>query len=241
MFVLREVFDAPYDEIAEAVDKTPAAVRQIAHRAREHVAARRPRLRVSRAEQQAVVERFLAAVRSGDLQALLDVLAPDVVLVADGGGVVAAALRPIRGRRAGGAPAAHPAPATGRTSSRRRVAQRRAGGADRRRRRRWTRRSSLVVEDGRISRIYAIRNPHKLAGSTRRQNSAGDGSSGWRIPVDRVAVQPAEHLLRLIERAHGQREHQVPEHPAHWAGALSLFTRAERTATFSTRERRSSS
>ena len=53
VFVLREVFDVPYDEIAEAVDKSPAAVRQIAHRAREHVAARRPRVSVDRAEQQA--------------------------------------------------------------------------------------------------------------------------------------------------------------------------------------------
>src|SRR5215211_638431 len=97
VFVLREVFDTPYDEIAEAVGKTPAAVRQIAHRAKEHVAARRPRVQVSRAEQEAVVERFLAAVRAGDLQGLRDVLAPDVVVVADGGGVVAAARRPITG------------------------------------------------------------------------------------------------------------------------------------------------
>ena len=102
VFVLREVFDVPYDEIAAAVDKSPAAVRQIAHRAREHVAARRPRMQVDRAEQQQVVERFLAALRTGDLQGLLDVLAPDVVLVADGGGEVAAARRPVRGRRPGG-------------------------------------------------------------------------------------------------------------------------------------------
>ncbi len=101
VFVLREVFETPYDEIAEAVGKTPAAVRQIAHRAREHVAARRPRVQVSRAEQEAVVERFLAAVRGGDLQGLLDVLAPDVVVVADGGGVVAAAQPPDRGCRPG--------------------------------------------------------------------------------------------------------------------------------------------
>ena len=97
VFVLREVFETPYDEIAEAVGKTPAAVRQIAHRAREHVAARRPRVQVSLAEQEAVVERFLAAVRGGDLQGLLDVLAPDVVAVADGGGVVTAARRPVQG------------------------------------------------------------------------------------------------------------------------------------------------
>ena len=98
VFVLREVFDLPYADIAAAVDKTPAAVRQIAHRAREHVAARRPRIQVDRAEQQQVVDRFLAALRTGDLQVLLDVLAPDVVLVADGGGEVAAVRRPVVGR-----------------------------------------------------------------------------------------------------------------------------------------------
>ena len=98
VFVLREVFDVPYDEIATAVDKSPAAVRQIAHRAKDHVAARRPRVTVDRAEQEAVVARFLTAVNSGDLQGLMDVLAPDVVSVADGGGLVrGAALRPIHG------------------------------------------------------------------------------------------------------------------------------------------------
>src|SRR4051794_26446800 len=98
VFVLREVFDLPYDEIAAAVEKSPAAVRQIAHRAREHVAARRPRIAVGRAEQDQVVERFLAAVETGDLQALLAVLAPDVVMVADGGGEVTAIRHPVTGR-----------------------------------------------------------------------------------------------------------------------------------------------
>ena len=162
VFVLREVFDVPYDEIAEAVGKTPAAVRQIAHRAREHVAARRPRVQVDRAEQQAAVERFLAALQTGDVQGLLDVLAPDVVVVADGGGVVAAARRPIEGAEAvarllakfaqvaprarvdtvwlNGAPAARIDPAGELNTA-----------------------VTFVVVDGRITRIYAIRNPHKLA------------------------------------------------------------------------------
>ena len=97
MFVLREVFAVPYDEIAEALDKTPAAVRQIAHRARGHVEARRPRIRVTRAEQEEVVERFLAAIRTGDVDGLLSVLAPDVVAVGDGGGLAPAARLPIQG------------------------------------------------------------------------------------------------------------------------------------------------
>ncbi|NCL73777.1 ECF RNA polymerase sigma factor SigJ [Rhodococcus sp. YH1] len=65
VFVLREVFDTPYDEIAEVVGKTPAAVRQIAHRARRHVTARRPRMRVDPAEQLAVVETFMTALSTG--------------------------------------------------------------------------------------------------------------------------------------------------------------------------------
>src|ERR1700730_6521812 len=97
VFVLREVFEMPYGEIAEAIGKSAATVRQLARRAREHVAARRPRGRVSRAEQQAVVERFLAALRTGQLAELMEVMAPDVVLIADGGGLVAAARAPIHG------------------------------------------------------------------------------------------------------------------------------------------------
>ena len=161
VFVLREVFETPYEEIAEAVGKTPAAVRQIAHRAREHVAARRPRVRVSRSEQQVVVERFLAAVRGGDLQRLLDVLAPDVVLVSDGGGVVAAAARPIEG-------AGRVAPLLGALAKLAGVFEATPmllnGGpavrfdldGD------LNTVASLVIADGRISRIYAVRNPHKL-------------------------------------------------------------------------------
>jgi RNA polymerase sigma-70 factor (ECF subfamily) len=161
VFVLREVFDTPYDEIAAAVGKSSSAVRQIAHRAREHVAARRPRVAVSSNEQQEVVDRFLAAVRHGDLQGLLDVLAPDVAIVADGGGLVAAARRPIEGadRVAGFLLTA------ARTVDFRATAI-------------WLNGSpggridiagaldtavGVSVEGGRITRIYAIRNPHKLA------------------------------------------------------------------------------
>ena len=97
VFVLREVFDVAYDEIAEAVGKSPAAVRQIAHRARAHVAARRPRGVVSAAETRAALEAFQRAADTGDLQRLLDILAPDVVFLSDGGGVVQAVLKPVVG------------------------------------------------------------------------------------------------------------------------------------------------
>ncbi|NVI91168.1 RNA polymerase sigma-70 factor [Actinomadura sp. BRA 177] len=99
VFVLREVFDLPYSEIAEAIDKTPAAVRQIAHRARSHVAARRPRKGTSSADTQAALQAFQRAIETGDLQHLLDVLAPDIVLLSDAGGVKQALPRPIVGIR----------------------------------------------------------------------------------------------------------------------------------------------
>jgi RNA polymerase sigma-70 factor (TIGR02957 family) len=97
VFVLREVFDLGYDEIAEAVDKSQDAVRQIAHRARAHVAARRPRDAVSPADTRAALQAFQRAIETGDLQDLLDILAPDVVALSDGGGVKQAVPRPIVG------------------------------------------------------------------------------------------------------------------------------------------------
>ncbi|MFF9509359.1 RNA polymerase sigma-70 factor [Streptomyces sp. NPDC014724] len=158
VFVLREVFDVPYDEVAEAVGKTPAAVRQIARRARNHVAARQPRVSVSRSEHKAVVARFVAALHTGRVQDLLEIMAPDVVLIADGGGLTAAAPAPVHGAElvatmlAGtdraevetmavwlnGAPAIRIESDSGRAAV------------------------SLVIENGRISRIYATSNPQKL-------------------------------------------------------------------------------
>jgi RNA polymerase sigma-70 factor, ECF subfamily len=126
------------------------------------VAARRPRIQVDRAEQQQVVDRFLAALQSGDIQGLLDVLAPDVVLVADGGGEAAAVRHPITGsdrvaRLLSRFRTIAPAAALGTVWLNGAPAARvdLAGELDTA--------VSLVVADGRISRIYAIRNPHKLA------------------------------------------------------------------------------
>ncbi|MFJ4711613.1 RNA polymerase sigma-70 factor [Streptomyces sp. NPDC088785] len=160
VFVLREVFAVPYEEIAAALGKSAAAVRQTARRARAHVAARTPRTRVGRAEQREVVTRFLAALRTGRLQELMEVMAPDVVMITDGGGVVAAALTPLHGaglvaRILAGAHARVSAlgvrgvllnggPAglidfDGEPST-----------------------VSLAVEGGRITRIYVVRDPGKL-------------------------------------------------------------------------------
>jgi RNA polymerase sigma-70 factor (TIGR02957 family) len=97
VFVLREVFDFSYPEIAEAVERSEAAVRQAGHRARGHVRARRPRFTADRAQQRDVTERFLAAATGGDLNTLMQVLSPDVTLWTDGGGKVRQALRPVTG------------------------------------------------------------------------------------------------------------------------------------------------
>jgi RNA polymerase sigma-70 factor (ECF subfamily) len=97
VFVLKEVFDFSHAEIAEAVERSEAAVRQAAHRAREHVRARRPRFTSDRSRQRDATERFLAAATGGDLNALLELLAPDVTLWTDGGGKVRQALRPVVG------------------------------------------------------------------------------------------------------------------------------------------------
>lgn len=97
VFVLREVFGMSHEEVAHTLDRSPASVRQLAHRAREHVQARRPRFDADSAEQRRVTEEFLQACFTGDLDGLLGLLAPDVTLISDGGGKRHAALRPIVG------------------------------------------------------------------------------------------------------------------------------------------------
>ncbi|EOD70614.1 sigma factor, sigma 70 type, group 4 (ECF) [Amycolatopsis vancoresmycina DSM 44592] len=162
MFVLREVFALDYGEIAEAVGKSPAAVRQIAHRARSHVAARRPRGTVSAAATRDALEAFRRAVETGDLRDLLDVLAPDVVFLGDGGGVVQATLSPVSGAAdvarllaaglgnlAGGTLEA--AQVNGYPA----LLLRRDGEID-----------TVVavrVDDGLVTGLYAVRNPEKLS------------------------------------------------------------------------------
>ncbi|MFD4897524.1 RNA polymerase sigma-70 factor [Streptomyces sp. NPDC058411] len=97
VFVLKEVFDFSHAEIAEAVERSEAAVRQAAHRAREHVRARRPRFAADRSQQRDATERFFTAATGGDMNSLLELLSPDVTLWTDGGGKVRQALRPVVG------------------------------------------------------------------------------------------------------------------------------------------------
>ncbi|MBO8192267.1 RNA polymerase sigma-70 factor [Streptomyces oryzae] len=169
VFVLREVFDLAYDEIAEAVDKSPAAVRQTAHRARAHVAARRPREVVSPAETRDALAAFRRAAETGDLQGLLDILAPDVVFLGDGGGIKQAAPRPVVGADKVGrlladglgrisAESLRPAQVNGYPA----LVLRQDGVVD-----------TVVavrIDDGLITGFYAVRNPEKL--SRMRQETA---------------------------------------------------------------------
>ncbi|MGY1802112.1 RNA polymerase sigma-70 factor [Blastococcus sp. SYSU D00922] len=167
VFVLREVFGMPVAEVATALGRSEAAVRQTAHRAREHVEARRPRFDTDRRAQREATERFLEAAAGGDLEQLLAVLAPDVVLVSDGGGKAKAALRPIEGadkvaRFVAGVSAqgmsmpdlrvevadVNGAPAI--------VAWQ--GGEP------FLSMSMVLAEDGRIGQVLLVRNPDKLRG-----------------------------------------------------------------------------
>jgi RNA polymerase sigma-70 factor (ECF subfamily) len=97
VFLLREAFDAGYDEIAATLDTTEANSRQLLVRARKHLEDRRARFRVDRGRHQRMLEQFLAACATGDPAPFADLLSEDVVLYSDGGGKVAAALNPIYG------------------------------------------------------------------------------------------------------------------------------------------------
>src|SRR5512139_3427942 len=165
VFVLREVFGFGYDEIAEATDRSQPAIRQVAHRAREHVQARRPRVATTDGSRDEVAGRFLLAARTGDLQQLMDVLAPEVVLLTDGGGKVRAALRPIEGADKVARFLLAVAPPETRLD----IEWSTVNGAP----------AVLVLVDGeldsvasmdtegdRVTRIYLVRNPDKLAALT---------------------------------------------------------------------------
>ena len=159
-FVLHDVFDVPFDDVAEVVDRTPEAVRQLASRARRHVKRESPRFAASRDEHDRAVRAFGQAVAEGDLEGLVCVLDPDVVWTSDGGGRAIAARRPLRGDSR----VARAWAALGRRSVVKpieinlngRLGLVIAGGDGDRAA------LSFVVSDGRIARIDAVRNPQKL-------------------------------------------------------------------------------
>ena len=163
VFVLRDVFGFDYDEIASAVGKSAAAVRQMAHRSREHVRARRKRFGPTDPEQSmALTAQFLTAATTGDVSGLMSLLAPDVVWTADSAGKVSAARRPVTGaanvarllvglfRIAG--PDAHAEPAIYNSAPALvlYLGDRLEGVV------------SVDVVDGKITNFYAMRNPDKL-------------------------------------------------------------------------------
>jgi RNA polymerase sigma factor (sigma-70 family) len=165
-FLLREVFDYPYDLIAEIVGKSEDNVRQLTARARRHVDERRPRYESSPEQRDELAQRFFAAAREGDLDKLEALLAEDVVLHGDGGGKAPALARPLRGRTR----VAQTLAAWGRTGAR-------AGGVEFRQVEvngqpgaiafdaREQRVISVLVLDiagGRIQAIHSVINPDKL-------------------------------------------------------------------------------
>jgi RNA polymerase sigma-70 factor (ECF subfamily) len=166
-FVLHDVFDVPFGDVAEVVGRTPEAVRQLASRARRHVADQRPRFEASPEEHDRAVRAFARAVAEGDLDGLVAVLDPGVVWTSDGGGHAIASRKPVRGA----ARVARAWVALGRRTIEPRAApielNGRLGlliaGTD-------GHRSALsfTVDDGRIVRIDAVRNPDKLRRVTRR-------------------------------------------------------------------------
>ncbi|MEU3610422.1 RNA polymerase sigma factor SigJ [Streptomyces sp. NPDC035033] len=163
VFVLREVFGFGYRDVAAAVGKSEVTVRQVAHRAREHVRARRRRFEPADAATTArITERFLAAAATGDLDGLLALLAPDVTWTADSGGKATAARRPVVG-------AEKVAAVLMRLLRRERPAELRIERVN------CNHAPALVlggdppegvflleVADGRITHFYAVRNPDKL-------------------------------------------------------------------------------
>ncbi|OLR92181.1 siderophore-interacting protein [Actinokineospora bangkokensis] len=160
-FVLHEVFGLPFTEVAEVVGRTPAAVRQLASRARKHVADRSPRFERDPAKQRAVATAFATACEGRDLGALLALLDPAVVLRSDGGGVVTAARNPVRGAdkvarfllgvQAKGTDRVHPVLVNGMPGFLRLRGGRPQGVV------------SLTVVDGRVAAVDIVVNPEKLA------------------------------------------------------------------------------
>lgn len=162
-FLLHDVFDQPFDEVAETLGRTSAACRQLAARARTHVRAAAPRREVPPDEGERLANAFAHAARNGDLDGLKSVLAEQAVLYSDGGGRVIAALNPVRGAdrvarffagiaRKEGPLIAHARPA--RINGLPGFVARDAAGL--------LQTMSFEIEDGRISAVYVQRNPDKL-------------------------------------------------------------------------------
>jgi RNA polymerase sigma-70 factor, ECF subfamily len=170
-FVLHDVFDVPFDEVADVVGRTPQAVRQLASRARRHIAQQRPRFQATPAEHDHAVRAFAGAIADGDLAELITVLDPEVIWTTDGGGRATAARKPLQGadrvarawlalrRKPAIAPPATPVAVNGCLGLT-------IAGTDG-----HAMVVSFVVEHARITRIDALRNPDKVHHALARATS----------------------------------------------------------------------
>ncbi len=161
VFVLREAFELPYDEIAEILGSSAAACRQTFHRARRHLEDGQDRFTASHTEQQRLLTGFLRAAQDGDLTGLVKLLTDDVVSWTDGGGVVRQALRPIVGRRKvsafwAGLFRRYTFSAPDVVEINGQVGLRMALG-------RQSQVLTMDIRDGKIRRIYSLVNPSKLS------------------------------------------------------------------------------
>jgi len=165
VFLLREVFELDFDEIAKAVGKNEANTRQILTRARGRLRASRPRFTASRRESEEIVRRFRDACVTGDVEGLMAVLHADARLVADGGGKVAAATRPVLGAdRVAKFMLGYAGKAHWSASDLRLVAVNGGPGLLMRHPLSGNGTYSFEIENGRIRAIYVVRNPDKLRG-----------------------------------------------------------------------------
>jgi RNA polymerase sigma-70 factor (ECF subfamily) len=179
-FVLHDVFDVPFGDVAGVVGRTPEAVRQLASRARRHIAQRRPRFEASADEHDRAVRAFARAVSDGDLDGLVAVLDPEVVWTSDGGGRAIASRRPLQGaervarawvafaRKGTIAPDPTPVELNGRVGLL-------LAGTDGDRSA-----VSFTVDGGRIVRIDVVRNPEKLRRLSRARAARSSPSRGGR-------------------------------------------------------------
>ncbi|WBB62740.1 RNA polymerase sigma factor SigJ [Streptomyces sp. WMMC500] len=166
-FLLHDVFGLPFDQVAEVVGRTPAAVRQLASRARRHIEQSRPHTPAPRAEQWRLVHAFAAACREGDLEALVRLLDPEVTWRGDGGGLVASLPGVVRGARdvARGLIALGPLPA----GTSHVVTVNGAAGLVFYEPEGMVSVASFTVDGGRITAIDVQRNPEKLTSVRFRQ------------------------------------------------------------------------
>ena len=194
VFILHDLFETPFAEIAALLARSEAACRKLADRARARLGEDKPRQAVTDAEARRIARAFLAASRSGDEAALRELLAKDVVLHTDGGGIRPAALNPIAGaekvgRFFAGLARKRPGPLPpllhlGRINTLPGYVTLETDGLPQS--------TALELRDGRIVAIYVMRNPEKLTAIRARMDGADafSGAAGAALPASRTSSRP---------------------------------------------------